>query len=583
MSDINDVLERLISDPAFRRALSDDPAKALEGYELSDADREVLASQVSSDSGAAGGLEQRTSKSALAGLFGGGGSAESDLDFIGRHTEHGDTDSPLEEEIGFAYKKISFGDGESLTQSPQDPTGGDAGEMPIESMSLNFGEVREGEGESLAAPTSDPGYSELQSDSYLKVSDIKGESVQEGGGHLPADMQAGDPSEDASSGWPVKWEGPSLTADSSAPDSDHQGGMNVQFGKSEPQDPGDISSGIEDEKATFKEFTVTKKSDMAGELGAGGDLAPVELAGTESEAANAYLKLEPESGEDQADAYLEIEMKPVFITSYDPGPSGDAAAESAGSTEESSGATSNKPKEIVVVGSKPKADVDEIGDLGNGSGRVEEIEDGTSKTAMVSESTSGSDGDPLVGKITPKGTDTDEADGMSSPYLKQAAFQNTSPEDPLEVVGGEAAGPGSEPAGHDGQMDIHSFNWGEDQDPDRPIVAASVYNPDDSTTEAEGVEIGALKAGSTDPADSATAPDLEAADSDSSRSSSGGKSAGAGLRSDGELVQDGGAPGNLAPAGRGVEEGIEGTDVSTGYTSEPGDIGDDLPDDPPED
>jgi hypothetical protein len=70
MADINDVLERLITDPAFRQQLHADRDKALEGYDLTDDDRELLAAQLSE--GGAGGhqVEQRTSKSAFAGLLG---------------------------------------------------------------------------------------------------------------------------------------------------------------------------------------------------------------------------------------------------------------------------------------------------------------------------------------------------------------------------------------------------------------------------------------------------------------------------------------------------------------------------------
>jgi hypothetical protein len=569
MADVNDVLERLVSDPGFRRALSDDPDRALEGYDLTDADREMLAAQVSEDAGVGGGLEQRTSKSALAGLFGtGGGSGQSDLDFLSRHAEHGDGDAPLEEEIGFAYKKISFDEGESLISPPKDPadlqgeepptedisfvyqkvewddqetlvgaagepeapsdlsTGaeteappgvdgtvggqthagkyivtsvqhaaspsdegeplasspanapdGEGGDVPIEGMSLNFGNVGEGDGEALAAPASDP----VGQDSHEIVMDVHvGRSEPE----APSDMSAGDQTEDSSSGWPSKWEGPGLAADPAAGD------------------------------------------------------APASLAvdGMVGGKTDASL---PEDG---------------------------------GSTAEGeSGATSNKPKEIVVVSSKPPAGA-EAGDLAEASVRGEETEDETLKTVAASDSTSEAKGDPLVGKITPKG-ETEQG----SPTLKEAIFQNTYP--------------GDTAPGHEEEIEVLSFNPGTAGDPDQPIITGRVYNTDDPTEEAAGIELGAMKAGSTEALDadeSLTAQDDEAAgflpDGTPLRAQSDARSTGAGLRSDGELVQgDDTGPGDLAPAGRGAEEGIEGTDVSTGYTSEPGDIGDDLPDDPPED
>ena len=80
MSDIDDVLERLVTDAAFRDALADDPATALAGYSLEEGDLEVLAATLDDDGASEHGVEQRTSKSAILGLIvglagGGGGSS----------------------------------------------------------------------------------------------------------------------------------------------------------------------------------------------------------------------------------------------------------------------------------------------------------------------------------------------------------------------------------------------------------------------------------------------------------------------------------------------------------------------------
>jgi hypothetical protein len=103
LPDIDDVLERLVTDPEFRRHLSTDPRSALEGYDLDRSDLEVLSAQVTEGAGDTGKVEQRTSKSALAGLLGLFGSSDtssledamgtapdtstpSDAGHVGKHT-----------------------------------------------------------------------------------------------------------------------------------------------------------------------------------------------------------------------------------------------------------------------------------------------------------------------------------------------------------------------------------------------------------------------------------------------------------------------------------------------------------------
>src|SRR5262249_5790474 len=70
MSDFDTVLERLLTDGAFRSALAADPAAALAGYQLSDDEVELLRSQVSADLGGDRTVEVRTSKASMAGLLG---------------------------------------------------------------------------------------------------------------------------------------------------------------------------------------------------------------------------------------------------------------------------------------------------------------------------------------------------------------------------------------------------------------------------------------------------------------------------------------------------------------------------------
>ncbi len=69
MAGIDDVLERLVTDAGFARDLAQDPAAALAGYELTQADLSLLSTQVSFDPGALSLVEERISKSSMFGLL----------------------------------------------------------------------------------------------------------------------------------------------------------------------------------------------------------------------------------------------------------------------------------------------------------------------------------------------------------------------------------------------------------------------------------------------------------------------------------------------------------------------------------
>ena len=69
MAGIDDVLERLVTDASFKKQLVTDPKAALAGYELTADDVQLLAAQVTDDTGSLGAVEQRTSKAGLFGLF----------------------------------------------------------------------------------------------------------------------------------------------------------------------------------------------------------------------------------------------------------------------------------------------------------------------------------------------------------------------------------------------------------------------------------------------------------------------------------------------------------------------------------
>ena len=71
MSDFDTVLERLLTDSAFAGELSRDPESALSEYSLDDSEKDLLRSQVASDShGVAAAVESRMTKSSTFGLFG---------------------------------------------------------------------------------------------------------------------------------------------------------------------------------------------------------------------------------------------------------------------------------------------------------------------------------------------------------------------------------------------------------------------------------------------------------------------------------------------------------------------------------
>jgi hypothetical protein len=69
MADIDDVLERLLTDAHFAHQLASDPSGALAGYSLSQDDVALLSSQVSFDPGAVSLVEERISKAGMFGLL----------------------------------------------------------------------------------------------------------------------------------------------------------------------------------------------------------------------------------------------------------------------------------------------------------------------------------------------------------------------------------------------------------------------------------------------------------------------------------------------------------------------------------
>jgi hypothetical protein len=104
VSDFDDVLERLVTEPHFRAALASDPAGTLAGYQLSADELDLLGSQLAADDGGAGPVEERTSKASLAGLIAPltglfGGSPQGHLLPTGHSSGQGLSDIPADQGI----------------------------------------------------------------------------------------------------------------------------------------------------------------------------------------------------------------------------------------------------------------------------------------------------------------------------------------------------------------------------------------------------------------------------------------------------------------------------------------------------
>ena len=70
MTDFDDVLERLLTDPVFQARLAANPEAALAGYRLDPSERDLLRAQLTGVDAADRTVETRTSKSGIVGLLG---------------------------------------------------------------------------------------------------------------------------------------------------------------------------------------------------------------------------------------------------------------------------------------------------------------------------------------------------------------------------------------------------------------------------------------------------------------------------------------------------------------------------------
>ena len=149
MSDFDDVLERLLTEPAFAAALADDPDLALAGYRLDPGEVQLLRSQVVGDTAAdVAKVETRTNKSSTFGLLAPFAALGGLVDQFGQHLAEPGGGS------GGAGAREAFGDMPAVRQGLGDaPPRQGWGSAPHE----GFGEPGRGHAEppELAPP---PGY-----------------------------------------------------------------------------------------------------------------------------------------------------------------------------------------------------------------------------------------------------------------------------------------------------------------------------------------------------------------------------------------------------------------------------------------
>lgn len=111
MAGLEEALERLVTDRGFLEQLKADPSSALHGYDLDDAQRALLASQIDEVAGQSR-VEQRTSKAGLAGLL-----AEAPLGHTG--------EDRLTENVTLNFAKMPSGYGDELDDDLDQFTTGD--------------------------------------------------------------------------------------------------------------------------------------------------------------------------------------------------------------------------------------------------------------------------------------------------------------------------------------------------------------------------------------------------------------------------------------------------------------------------
>jgi hypothetical protein len=214
MSDTDGVLERLVTDQAFRTQLREDPVAALGGYDLEDGDLAVLLATLEEGQVGQHGVEQRTSKSAfLTAIMGlsGAGSADGGHPDL-RAPDAADTDA-ARSQCQNNLKQIGIGVHDD--DPVQDLAAADGAE---ESVHMTYPGVYVQETPSPDG-TADP---------------------------TQAPRESADGRQPVAEGWPVKWMPPESSVPPSAPDADIAPvptGSAAATGADDPTDAGAASSG----------------------------------------------------------------------------------------------------------------------------------------------------------------------------------------------------------------------------------------------------------------------------------------------------------------------------------------------------
>ncbi len=135
MPQLDTILERLVNEPGFRRAMEQDPDGALAGYQLTDEERGVLDATVTASTGVAGlgAVEGRQSKSAMVGVLtqladavGGGATHADPGPVVDPNADLHDKANALEDALdGVLPDGSSSGDGSMIIEPPGPDTDGD--------------------------------------------------------------------------------------------------------------------------------------------------------------------------------------------------------------------------------------------------------------------------------------------------------------------------------------------------------------------------------------------------------------------------------------------------------------------------
>jgi hypothetical protein len=213
MSDVDEVLEKLVTDQAFRTKLRDDPAAALGGYDLEEEDLAVLAATLDEGQGSDHGVEQRTSKSAfltaIMGLSGSGVGGGADPDLVAPDDAEPDSARRSQCQNNLKQLAVSFREDD-----------------PIQDLAT------------------DDGPAEVVHPTYPGVYVQETPSAEVGAAPPDASLRNVEDEQPLPEGWPAKWAGPASSEPPSAPDAEVASPQPRVVGETGPDDPTDAPEGM---------------------------------------------------------------------------------------------------------------------------------------------------------------------------------------------------------------------------------------------------------------------------------------------------------------------------------------------------